>query len=142
MAGFSNFWYWIDNSQELCTTNNLLGQGPYFGQATWFARFHPEKLQSAIDRYMNEIIRVTGVLESGLKSNGTGWLVGDKLTYADLSFVTWSWIADGLMQQYGKPALGSLFPEYGNWMQRMEEREVIKGIKDRIARARAEHGLP
>jgi glutathione S-transferase len=90
---------------------------------------------------LNEIIRVTGVLDKGLISNGTGWLVGDKLTYADISFVTWSWIADGLMQQYGKPALGDLFPEYGKWMQRMEERETVKDIKDRMTRARADHGL-
>jgi glutathione S-transferase len=91
---------------------------------------------------MNEIIRVTGVLDTGLRSNGTGWLVGDKMTYADLSFVTWCWIADGLMQQYNKPALGSLFPEYAKWMQRLEGRKTVNEIKDRIARARAEHGLP
>ncbi|KAH8156115.1 hypothetical protein CIB48_g12131, partial [Xylaria polymorpha] len=36
------------------------GQGPYYGQAVWFTRYHPEKLQSAIDRYVKEIYRVTG----------------------------------------------------------------------------------
>ena len=58
----------------------MTGQGPYFGQATWFARFHPEKLQSATDRYVNEIFRVIGVLELQLQrqldSSGSGWLVG------------------------------------------------------------------
>ncbi|KAI0174447.1 thioredoxin-like protein [Pestalotiopsis sp. NC0098] len=34
----------------------ISGQGPYYGQAIWFARFHPEKLPSAIDRYVNEVI--------------------------------------------------------------------------------------
>jgi glutathione S-transferase len=91
---------------------------------------------------MNEINRVTGVLDTALKSNGTGWLVGDKMTYADLSFVTWCWIADGLMKQFDKPALGSLFPEYGKWMQRMEERDVVKGVREQMAQARADHGLP
>lgn len=91
---------------------------------------------------MNEIVRVTGVLDTGLRSNGTGWLVGDKMTYADLSFVTWAWIGDGLMKELGKPALVNSFPEYGKWMQRMEEGEVVKNMKIRMARARAEHDLP
>ncbi|EED20528.1 AAR2 family protein [Talaromyces stipitatus ATCC 10500] len=57
----------------------ISGQGPYFGQATWFARFHPEKLPSAIDRYANEIPRVIGVIERALSKNSAGnWLVGDK----------------------------------------------------------------
>jgi glutathione S-transferase len=128
-------------SYILDAANSALGQGPYFGQATWFARFHLEKIPSAIDRYVNEIIRVTGVIDAGLRSNGTGWLVGDKMTYADLSFVTWAWIGDGLMKELGKPALGSSFPEYGKWMQRMEEGEAVKSIKDRISRARVDHGL-
>jgi glutathione S-transferase len=38
------------------------GQGPYFGQAAWFKKFHPEKLPSAVDRYVREINRVTGVV--------------------------------------------------------------------------------
>jgi glutathione S-transferase len=90
---------------------------------------------------VNEIVRVTGVIDAGLRSNGTGWLVGDKMTYADLSFVTWAWIGDGLMKELGNPALGSSFPEYVKWMQRMEEEDVVKSIKDRISRARADHGL-
>jgi len=64
------------------------GQGPYFGQAGWFVNFHPEKLPSAIDRYKREIIRVLGVLESVLSKQE--WLVGGKLTIADISFVTWN----------------------------------------------------
>ena len=62
------------------------GQGPYFGQAAWFARWHHEKLPSAIDRYITEVRRIYGVLESVLQKNG--WLVGGKLTVADISFVT------------------------------------------------------
>lgn len=79
--------------------NALQGQGPYFGQATWFARFHAEKLQSAIDRYVDEILRVTGVLDRALERNGTGWLVGNSLTYADLSFITWASVGKGLLKR-------------------------------------------
>ncbi|KAI9934024.1 hypothetical protein MW887_005097 [Aspergillus wentii] len=43
------------------------GQGPYYSQAGWFLRHHPENVESAVRRYANEIRRVTSVLESVLK---------------------------------------------------------------------------
>jgi glutathione S-transferase len=61
------------------------GQGPYFGQAGWFSYYHPEKVPSAVERYKKEIIRVLGVLESVLSKQE--WLVGGKLTIADISFI-------------------------------------------------------
>jgi glutathione S-transferase len=48
-------------------------------------RYHPEKVPSAIERYQKEMLRVLGVLESVLSKQP--WLVGDKMTVADLSFV-------------------------------------------------------
>ena len=69
----------------------MSGQGPYFGQAGWFSVLHPEKIPSAIERYSNEARRILSVIEEGLKRNGnTGWLVGNKCTFADLAFVTWN----------------------------------------------------
>ncbi|KAK6068221.1 glutathione S-transferase [Seiridium cupressi] len=120
----------------------ISGQGPYFGQATWFARFHPEKLQSATDRYVNEIFRVNGVIELALERNGTGWLVGDKLTYADLVFVTWAAVGEGLLKELGRlEDFESRFPKYAQWRKAMEERESVRKISDSMARGREEHGL-
>ena len=71
----------------------MSGQGPYYGQAAWFMMFHPEKLPSAQERYLKEIERVIGVIDAHLASKPSGQqlsLVGDKVTYADLSFVTWA----------------------------------------------------
>jgi glutathione S-transferase len=92
------------------------GQGPYYGQAVvsgtsklptiaksmrrltilqWFTIYHPEKVPSAVDRYVKEINRVTGVLEGHLskqkaKAGSDGpWLVGDKITYADIAWYLW-----------------------------------------------------
>lgn len=48
--------------------------------------YHPEKIPSAVERYQKEILRVFGVLESVLSKQE--WLVGNKLTIADLSFIT------------------------------------------------------
>jgi glutathione S-transferase len=119
-----------------------VGQGPYYGQATWFARFHPEKLPSAIARYANEIDRVIGVLELGLKAGGTGWLVGDKCTFADLSFVTWNLVGEGLLVELGRSGgLAEKYPQYAAWMKRMEERDDVRSIRQRMVQGRAEHGL-
>ena len=56
------------------------GQGPYFGQAFWFAKWHPERLPSAVERYKKEMIRVMGVLDGVLAQQE--WLVGGKPTIA------------------------------------------------------------
>ncbi|GKZ38570.1 glutathione S-transferase, nitrogen catabolite repression regulator [Aspergillus brasiliensis] len=45
----------------------MSGQGPYFGQCGWFNVLHPEKLPSAIDRYVREVHRVLGVLNTILE---------------------------------------------------------------------------
>ncbi|KAL4946471.1 hypothetical protein BDV06DRAFT_218398 [Aspergillus oleicola] len=117
-------------------------QGPYYGQATWFARFHPEKLPSATERYVNEIFRVIGVLEEGLGRNGTGWLVGDKCTYADLSFVTWAGVGEGLLRELNKAdKLDEKYPKYSAWLKAMRGREKAAKCEKSIAEARAAHGL-
>jgi glutathione S-transferase len=67
----------------------MSGQGPYFGQLVWFKVFHSEQLPSAIERYSNEVKRVAFVIDTHLKRSGHKFLVGDKITYADLAFTTW-----------------------------------------------------
>ena len=54
----------------------------------WFKRFHPEHLPSVIERYQKETQRVYSVLESVLSKRE--WLVGGKLTIADIAFITWN----------------------------------------------------
>lgn len=98
------------------------GQAPYYGQAGWFIRAHPEKVQSVIDRYVNEIHRVTGVLESVLKTRE--WLVGDRCTYADLSFVAWQRWAP----RYGGGDIYKKFPHVGAWMEKMKARPSVQKV--------------
>lgn len=64
---------------------HLCRVSPYFGQASWFLYFHPEKYPSAIERYQNESRRILGVLEFVLSKQD--WLVGGKLSVADMAFV-------------------------------------------------------
>ncbi|RYP83973.1 hypothetical protein DL770_005275 [Monosporascus sp. CRB-9-2] len=96
------------------------GQGPYYGQAIWFSVYHPEKLPSAIKRYVDEMLRVTGVLEKALEKGD--WLVGDKCTYADLSFIPWQ----RAVPKFAGEDIYEKFPKVGAWMKRMESRPAVK----------------
>lgn len=114
------------------------GQGPYYGQAAWFMNFHPEKVPSAIDRYISEIKRVTGVLENYLKKQDTGndgpWLVGGRISYADISFVSWQAIVDSPF--FGESFDASEFPTVKAWVDKMKNRPGIKKVREAAEQAR------
>ncbi|KAE8363776.1 glutathione S-transferase [Aspergillus caelatus] len=100
------------------------GQGPYYGQAGWFNRAHPERLPSVIERYGNEMRRVTGVLDSVLKNRE--WLVGDKCSYVDLCFMPWQRWAP----KYATDAenLDKDFPHASAWFKKLSERPSVKKV--------------
>lgn len=107
------------------------GQGPYYGQAVWFTRFHPEKLPSAVERYLNEIKRVTGVLEGHLKEQkvegGDGpWLVGNRFSFADFVFVPWQVIITMAMGDQGFNP--DEFPTVKDWVDRISKRPAIAKV--------------
>lgn len=104
----------------------MSGQGPYFGQRAWFERFHPEKVPSASERYANEIKRVTGVIDAHLKKQGTKYLVGDKLTYADLAFVPWYNLMPLLIADWDWKAQ---YPVFGAWFEGLRERKSVQTVK-------------
>ena len=108
----------------------MSGQGPYFGQAVWFTKFHSEAVPSAKERYNNEVKRVSAVMDRVLASRE--WLVGNKISYADLSFVPWFL----LVPAYTLPDL-DLSKEYPNlsaWLERMKARPAVqKVVKEREA---------
>ncbi|KAJ5647514.1 Glutathione transferase [Penicillium lividum] len=103
----------------------MSGQGPYFGQAVWFTLYHSEKIQSAKDRYVNEIRRVSGVLNRDLANKE--YLVGGKFSYVDLAFIPW----------YRVTALFDIdlekdFPNLNAWLNRQLARPAIaKVMKER-----------
>lgn len=85
--------------------------------------YHPEKIASVIDRFQDETERVAKVLDGILAKNGTGWLVGDKCTYADLSFYLW-----GLAKGMGWPDKWNNddLPHHTAWLEKMGERAATK----------------
>ncbi|KDQ49758.1 hypothetical protein JAAARDRAFT_42596 [Jaapia argillacea MUCL 33604] len=100
------------------------GQGPYFGQGFWFKMYHAEKIPSAIERYQNEAKRVIGVLDGVLSKSE--WLVGNKYTIADLSFITWHYAAvNSLLDNYdcSKEA-----PHVDAWYKKMLARPAIAKV--------------
>ncbi|GAA5872277.1 hypothetical protein JCM16303_001039 [Sporobolomyces ruberrimus] len=105
------------------------GQGPYFGQAAHFKMFAPEKIPYGIERYAKEVQRVFSVLESVLSKQE--WLVGGKLTIADLSFITWSNFGlHALLPEGVDPK--EEFPSVMKWHQKMLELPyVAEALKER-----------
>ena len=109
------------------------GQGPYFGQAVWFTLYHPEKLPSAVDRYANEIRRVSGVLDRVLQDKE--FLVGGKFSYADAAFATGYSIMFLWADRFN---LETEFPHLNAWLERIKVRPAIaKILQDREAAIKA-----
>ncbi|ETI19755.1 hypothetical protein G647_08768 [Cladophialophora carrionii CBS 160.54] len=102
----------------------MSGQGPYFGQAAWFKNYHPEKVPSAVERYVREVERVISVLDGWLQKHK--FLVGDKLTYADLAFVPWCagvpWLDSDKTIDMAK------YPAYSKWLGDMLARDSVKKV--------------
>lgn len=102
------------------------GQGPYYGQVVWFKKYHAERVDSAVERYMNEIRRVSKVLDRELE--GRKWLVGDKVSYADLAFVPWQSGVQSVLSDEGYDE--KEFPRMLAWLQRMNERPKVKELTE------------
>ncbi|EED79515.1 predicted protein [Postia placenta Mad-698-R] len=101
------------------------GQGPYFGQAVWFVTYHQEKVPSVIERYQNETRRVLGVLDGVLSKQE--WLVGDKYTIADISFIPWSNVAfKTILADVEGVNIEKDFPSFYAWHQKLMAKDVVK----------------
>lgn len=115
----------------------MSGQGPYFGQAMWFHRYHPEQVQSAKDRYLNEMRRVCGVLNRALE--GREYLVGGRYSYADVAFLPWFNVAFAPWYNMTVPGVFAdkihveeEFPNVAAWLDRLRERPAVaKTLRER-----------
>lgn len=100
---------------------------------------HPEKLPSAIERYVNEVHRILGVLNTALE--GRTWLVGDKCTFADLAFLPWNArVNHTLLTPEGDDPLAP-YPNVQEWQRRMESRESWYEAMQEREKLMAEQGL-
>ncbi|KFH44040.1 Glutathione S-transferase-like protein [Hapsidospora chrysogenum ATCC 11550] len=105
----------------------MSGQGPYWGQAVWFDVLHPEDVPSAKTRYQNEIVRVIGVLDGILKDKE--WLVGGKMTYADIAFYPWIKVISNeqiLGNIIKRLELREKYPNFFAWHDRVHALDSVK----------------
>ncbi|KAF4465055.1 glutathione-s-transferase theta gst [Fusarium albosuccineum] len=103
----------------------MSGQGPPFGQKRWFEVMHPERIPSAVERFSDEIKRVTGVIDSHLEKQGTDYLVGNQVTYADLMFIPY---AVGLKTVTAPEIDTSVWKHYTAWLERLSKRPAVAKV--------------
>lgn len=86
---------WVVDILELTTSAKLHwqmgGLGPMQGQSNHFTRYAPEKIPYGMSRYQNETRRLYRVMDTTLAKNPSGFLVGDRVTIADIA--SWGWVA-------------------------------------------------
>ncbi|KAL8950618.1 MAG: hypothetical protein Q9222_003349 [Ikaeria aurantiellina] len=102
------------------------GVGPMQGQANHFYRYAPEKIEYGIKRYQTETKRLYQVLDDRLgeqsKQGGSGgpWIVGDRMTIADIANFSWincaAWAGVDV-----KP-----FKHISEWVDRINDRPAVK----------------
>lgn len=85
-------------------------------------------MTSAIDRYGNEIKRVISVIDRHLGKTGTGWLVGNKCTYADLSFITWNMMIPFIMGEEATKKIMDSSPNFKKWNDTMMARPAVSKV--------------
>jgi glutathione S-transferase len=108
------------------------GQGPYYGQAAWFKKFHSEPLPSAVARYVGEVNRVTAVLEKVLAEEAEKypgaedgpWLVGGKYSFADIAFISWQNV---ILKIVGSDEYDpGQYPRVKQWLEKLLERPAVQ----------------
>ena len=108
------------------------GQGPYYGQAAWFTKWHPESVPSALERYVKEINRICGVLEGHLQKQNAGakndgpWLVGGRCSYVDIAFLPWQLVAAKFLK--GPDYTPENFPLVHQWVENVRNRKGVKSV--------------
>jgi glutathione S-transferase len=88
--------------------------------------FHPEKnLTSVLDRYKNEIKRVSGVIDAHLKKQGTAYLLSDSVKFMDLAFIPWFKIAGSLMADWDYK---TELPNFAKWNESLSTRPAVTKV--------------
>ncbi len=90
------------------------GLGPMAGQNHHFARYAPEKIPYAIERYVKETNRLYGVLDRRL--DGREFIAGADYTIADMA--SYPWIVSWQVQQQNLDD----FPNLKRWFNAVHDR--------------------
>ena len=88
-----------------------------------------------LERYENEVKRVLSVIELQLTRTGNEYLVGGKVCYADLMFVSWNMIASRVMEGFDWKAE---YPKSFAWNEKLISRPSVKKVMADNEKAKAE----
>lgn len=80
------------------------------------------------------------MIDYQLSKNNSPYLVGDKVCFADLMFVTWNVLALKILPEEVKEEIRSESPRAWEWHQRLVERGSVKRAYEAQAEAKAKHG--
>lgn len=105
----------------------ISGQGPYSGQRVWFTKWHHEKLESAIERYANEVARMVGMMDRHLAKTRTEYLTGNQVTYADLMLMPWFYVVENIVPE--GTVVETAFPHFYKWLTRVRARPAVNKIR-------------
>ncbi|EJT97677.1 glutathione S-transferase C-terminal-like protein [Dacryopinax primogenitus] len=101
------------------------GQGPSCWQLFYFHQCSPEKDLKAQERYKDEILRVLSVLNNVLSKQA--WLVGGRMTIADISFVPWNIVAFSSLAALGVKVQDEFRSVY-RWHTALTARPAVKKV--------------
>ena len=117
------------------------GIGPMFGQWNHFGAYASEKIPYAIERYSNEVKRLTRVLNRRLEE--THWLAGDEYSMADI--ITFPWLRTATQptprfDERGYLDLGD-YPAVRRWFDEMAARPAVQRGVAVLAEGRDQHAI-
>ena len=102
------------------------GIGPMFGQWNHFASYAVEKIPYAIERYTNEVARLSRVLNHRLEE--ARWLSGDEYSMADI--ITFPWVHNAVQSTARFAERGTIdLNGYGavkRWYDEMASRPAVQ----------------
>ncbi len=110
------------------------GVGPMMGQANHFRRYAKEKLDYPIERYTNEVNRLTGVLDKQLALSK--FVAADQYSIADIAIFPWYRGAEGRGVDITR------YPNVKRWFDAINARPAVQRALKVLADAQAAHAQP
>jgi len=104
------------------------GIGPMMGQSTHFRNYAPNHISYAVERYVNEVIRLFGVADTRLEDNK--YLGGEDYTIADIACFPW------MRGWKGQEVPIENFPNVKRWMDEIETRPAVQRGLDTLKNKR------
>ena len=95
----------------------MAGLGPMAGQANHFRLYAPERIAYAVDRYINEVNRLFGVMNTRLADRE--FLAG-RYSIADMASVGWVRLSERMGQDLAQ------FPHLKRWFETIRARPAVK----------------